>query len=97
MARIDSEGTTQHGSLYARSLSTAARCPATAFIVREGERWPIPDDEGDYRRVASREVEFIRNGMPTGVSLFVWLPDRREKWVERRAERGRQIRAALGR
>ena len=28
------------------------------------------------------------NGMPTGVSLFVWLPEERAKWVEMRAQAG---------
>jgi hypothetical protein len=27
--------------------------------------------------------------MPTGVSLFVWLPEERAKWVEMRAKRDR--------
>ena len=26
--------------------------------------------------------------MPTGVSLFVWLPEERAKWVEMRAQAG---------
>ena len=30
--------------------------------------------------------------MPTGVSLFVWLPEERAKWVEMRAKRDRAIR-----
>jgi hypothetical protein len=34
--------------------------------------------------------------MPTGVSLFVWLPEERAKWVEMRAERDRAIRAMFG-
>jgi hypothetical protein len=29
--------------------------------------------------------------MPTGVSLFVWLPEERAKWVEMRAKRVHQI------
>ena len=36
------------------------------------------------------------NGMPTGVSLFVWLPEERARWVEIRAKRDRAIRAMLG-
>ena len=36
------------------------------------------------------------NGMPTGVSLFVWLPEERAKWVEMRAERDRAIHAMFG-
>jgi hypothetical protein len=32
--------------------------------------------------------------MPTGVSLFVWLPEERAKWVEMRAKRDpRDVRA----
>ena len=31
-----------------------------------------------------------------GVSLFVWLPDERAKWVEMRAKRDRAIRAMFG-
>ena len=31
--------------------------------------------------------------MPTGVSLFVWLPEERARWVEMRAKRDRAIRA----
>ena len=55
----------------------------TAFVLKEGEPWPFPDGWGnhDHGRVASRDVEFIRKGMPTGVSLFVWLPERREKYL----------------
>ena len=34
--------------------------------------------------------------MPTGVSLFVWLPEERAKWVEMRAKRDRAIRAMFG-
>ena len=34
--------------------------------------------------------------MPTGVSLFVWLPEERAKWVEMRAKRDRAIRAVFG-
>jgi len=30
--------------------------------------------------------------MPTGESLFVWLPEERAKWVEMRAKRDRAIR-----
>jgi hypothetical protein len=33
--------------------------------------------------------------MPTGATLFVWLPQRREAWLGKRAETGRQIRAEL--
>ena len=29
------------------------------------------------------------NGMPTGATLFVWLPDKRATWVEKQAEQGR--------
>ncbi|WP_181428510.1 hypothetical protein [Mycolicibacterium moriokaense] len=29
------------------------------------------------------------NGMPTSVSLVVWLPEERAKWVEMRASRAR--------
>ena len=36
------------------------------------------------------------NGMPTGVSLFGWLPQERAKWVEMRAKRDRAIRAMFG-
>jgi hypothetical protein len=36
------------------------------------------------------------NGMPTSVSLFVWLPEERAKWVEMRAKRDRAIRAMFG-
>jgi len=35
-------------------------------------------------------------GIPTGVSLFVWLPEERAKWVEMRAKRDRAIRAMFG-
>jgi hypothetical protein len=31
--------------------------------------------------------------MPTSVSLFVWLPEERARWVEMRAKRDRAIRA----
>ena len=34
--------------------------------------------------------------MPTGVSLFVWLPEERARWVEMRAKRDRAIRAMFG-
>jgi hypothetical protein len=34
--------------------------------------------------------------MPPGVSLFVWLPEERAKWVEMRAKRDRSIRAMVG-
>jgi hypothetical protein len=34
--------------------------------------------------------------MRTGVSLFVWLPEERAKWVEMRAKQGRAIRAMFG-
>jgi hypothetical protein len=34
--------------------------------------------------------------MPTGVSLFVWLPEERAKWVEMRAKRDRAICAMFG-
>jgi hypothetical protein len=34
--------------------------------------------------------------MPTSVSLFVWLPKERAKWVEMRAKRDRAIRAMFG-
>jgi hypothetical protein len=34
--------------------------------------------------------------MPTGVSLFVWLPEERAKWVEMRAKQDRAIRAMFG-
>ncbi len=34
--------------------------------------------------------------MPTGVSLFVWLPEERAKWDEMRAKRDRAIRAMFG-
>jgi hypothetical protein len=36
------------------------------------------------------------NGMPTSVSLFVWPPEERAKWVEMRAKRDRAIRAMFG-
>ena len=36
------------------------------------------------------------NSMPTSVSLLVWLPGERAKWVEMRAKRDRAIRAVLG-
>lgn len=34
--------------------------------------------------------------MRAGVSLFVWLPEERAKWVEMRAKRDRAIRAIFG-
>jgi hypothetical protein len=34
--------------------------------------------------------------MPPGVSLFVWPPEERAKWVEMRAKRDRSIRAMVG-
>jgi hypothetical protein len=34
--------------------------------------------------------------MPTGVSLFVWLPEGRARCVEMRAKRDRAIRAMFG-
>jgi hypothetical protein len=34
--------------------------------------------------------------MPTGVSLFVWLPEERVGWVEMRAKRDRASRAMFG-
>jgi hypothetical protein len=36
------------------------------------------------------------NGMPTSVSLFVWLPEEWAKRVEMRAKRDRAIRAMFG-
>ena len=44
------------------------------------------------RRVLHTEL----NGMPTSVSLFVWLPEERAKWVEMRVKRDRAIRAMFG-
>ena len=34
--------------------------------------------------------------MPTGVSLLVWLPEERAKWVVMRAKQDRAIRAMFG-
>jgi len=34
--------------------------------------------------------------MPTGVALFVWLPEERAKWVAIRVKRDRAIRAMFG-
>jgi hypothetical protein len=34
-------------------------------------------------------------GMPTGLSLFVWLPERYAQMVEQEAERSRRLRAEI--
>ena len=36
------------------------------------------------------------NGMPTGVSLFVWLPEERAKWGRGAGQADRAIRAMFG-
>ncbi len=63
----------------------------TAFIVRNGEQWPFPNAHSEYDRVAGRDVEFIRKGMPTGVALYAWLPEKREQWVSGQAAKFAQI------
>ena len=47
-------------------------------------RWVSDLYDDDYRCESWTEL----NGMPTGVSLFVWLPENRAKWVD--AQRGWQ-------
>ena len=72
------KGQGEYGKLVSRRWSSDNDVP-TAFTVKKGEPWPLPDIEGDYHHgwTATRDVEFIRNGMPTGASLFVWLPQNR--------------------
>jgi hypothetical protein len=42
-----------------------------ALTVRKGELLPPT-----YRWRATEDTEFVRIGMPTGLSLFVWLPEK---------------------
>lgn len=81
------KGQGEYGKLVSRRWSSDNDVP-TAFTVKKGEPWPLPDIEGDYHHgwTATRDVEFIRNGMPTGASLFVSLPQNRAKYLKRMAE-----------
>ena len=45
---------------------------------------------------APRRVLHRTERMPTGMSLFVWLPEERARWVEMRAKQDRAIRAMFG-
>src|SRR5258708_39318859 len=51
------------------------------------QRQPQDRRRGPVQRwgVATRDVEFVRRGMPT-YGLFVWLTDRREQELARQAE-----------
>ena len=53
-------------------------------VIRPSNCRPFPDGRGNYDhgRTAARDIEFICKGMPTGVSLSVWLPQKREKYLE---------------
>jgi len=62
------------------------------MIPVEAEDIPLFKQIAQVPRRALPEL----NGMPTGVSLFVWLPEERTKWVEMRAKRDRSIRAMFG-
>jgi hypothetical protein len=53
----------------------------TALVVKAGEFRPTPSRDG-HRWRARRDTDFYHIGMPTGVSLFVWLPEERAKWLE---------------
>jgi hypothetical protein len=53
----------------------------TALVVKAGEFRPTPSRDG-HRWRARRDTEFYHIGMPIGVSLFVWLPAERAKWLE---------------
>jgi len=58
-------------------------------VVRKGERTPYSRPNSWWR--ASRDIEYVRNGMPT-YGLWVWLPDRRKRSEAERAERLTHIR-----
>ncbi len=53
----------------------------TALVVKAGEFRPTPIHDV-HRCRAGRDTEFYHIGMPTGVSLSVWLPAERAKWLE---------------
>ena len=74
------KGRGEYGLVKSRRWLSDSDVP-TAFVVKEGEPWP-----GNPDYVAKRDIEFIRNGMPTGASLFVWLPENRAKRLESMAE-----------
>jgi MarR family len=62
--------------------------------VRAGEPWPIPSRRpGEF--VASKDVEFVRAGMPT-FGLLVWLSEDRERWEAELADFREQFRKRLG-
>ena len=58
----------------------------------------LPDGSGNYDhgRVASRDVEFISKGMPTGVSLFVWLPEKRPRGLRAQGRQSEAIGRTFG-
>ena len=45
---------------------------------------------------ARRDTEFVHQGMPTGATLFAWLPEKREKWVEAKAQQSEDIGRMFG-
>ena len=59
----------------------------------------FPDGRGgnfDHGRTAARDIEFIRKGMPTGVSLFVWLPQKRQKYLEAQRQQSEAVGRTFG-
>jgi predicted ArsR family transcriptional regulator len=55
-------------------------------LTKENGGWTGEGRYGPFKagesRPARRDTEFYHIGMPTGVSLFVWLPEERAKWLE---------------
>lgn len=70
------KGRGEYGRLVPRRLSWARDVP-TALTVKAGEPWP-----GKEGYTAARDTEFIFNGMPTGASLCVWLPESRAERLD---------------
>ncbi len=73
----DWKGSGEYGRLVPRHWPSLTKDVPTAFTVKAGEPWP-----GKEGYVARRDTEFILNGMPTGASLCVWLPEQRAKRLD---------------
>jgi len=87
-ADID-EGLTPGGEYHREEAQTDR---TEQMIPVEAEDIPLVKQIAQVPRRVLHRIE----RMPTSVSLFVWLPEERAKWVEMRAKRDRAIRAILG-
>jgi hypothetical protein len=63
----------------------------TSAILKEGDPWPWG------RGTAARDIELVYSGMPTGATLFAWLPEKRQDWLDLAAGVDRARRLGLPR